>query len=51
MASHVSQGLTAARIAAVCNVQPQNVTRALGGAKDREHGLEKEHLLDALEPA
>lgn len=41
------RGLTSAQIAAICDVQPQKVTRALGWAKRREPGLEEEHLSNA----
>jgi hypothetical protein len=41
------KGLTAARIADICHVHPQVVTRALGWAKRREHALEEEHLSNA----
>lgn len=44
------KGLIAARIAAVCDVNPQKVTRALSWAKRREPGVEKEHLSNASEP-
>lgn len=44
------KGLTAARIAAICDVHPQKVTRALGWAKRREPGLAEEHLSNAPTP-
>lgn len=45
------KGLTAARIADICHVHPQKVTRALGWAKRREHGLEEEHLSNMPQPS
>lgn len=40
-------GLTPARIADLCEVPIQNVTRALGWAKRREPRLEEEHVINA----
>lgn len=45
------KGLTPVRIAEVCDVHPQKVTRALGWAKRMERGLEAEHLSSAPKPS
>lgn len=45
------RGLTAARIAGICDVNPKKVTRALGWAKRRDHALEEEHLSNAPKPS
>ncbi|WP_370118883.1 helicase associated domain-containing protein [Arthrobacter sp. MW3 TE3886] len=44
------KGLTPVRIAALCEVPAQKVTRALRSAKQREPSLEEEHLAYAPKP-
>jgi hypothetical protein len=45
------RGLSAARIAVVCNVSTQKVRRALSGAKRSELGLEQEHQSNVPKPS